>query len=414
LAVINAKMNVLFLACLVALVAVPAVHSQECVSTTDKVAMFTKDSSVYKFVESMGLCLAEQGAVQFWLKASNDAHITLRDAEDNDDTITITIGSSINSKATIKKKDGAWGNLASARGTFLDKNAYKAFWVSWTDGKVIVGTGTTVGQNDIMTAATSQTVNFIGVSTDWLSQGAWAFGFDPTAVDCGSIDRLAIYTPDKSTYRFLEDLGMCLANQGQLQFWVQASNDVHVTLTDAKDNDHSIELEFGIDINTNSIIQDDQGQWGNVDKASGTFLDKNAFKPFWITWGADGEIIAGRGTEVGADEFLRSTIVQQINFIGIYTNWFSEGRWAFGYDPTTAMVVGPSYSFAKNSGHHSEGAFGLQQDDQSLAACQAYCASTGCYAIDYDYNGYGGVNCWVHTSPVTATAQANVDQYVLN
>ena len=123
------------------------------------------------------MCLTKQGAFQFWVKAANDVHITLRDDKDYDDTIEIVIGGWSDSKSVLRFARQGYPH-DSKRGSWLSDSEYRPFWISWNNnGKVSVGTGTNIGLNEFLSASSSQAINYVGVATAWGSEGDWAFGY---------------------------------------------------------------------------------------------------------------------------------------------------------------------------------------------------------------------------------------------
>ena len=60
----------------------------------------------------------------------------------------------------------------------LDCAASKAFWISWNEHEVQVGTGTSVTENVFLSVhnLTDLAVNAVAISTGWGSTGKWIFG----------------------------------------------------------------------------------------------------------------------------------------------------------------------------------------------------------------------------------------------
>ena len=143
-----------------------------------------------------------------------------------------------------------------------------------------------------------------------------------------TINELDLQTPDEYTYTYLEDKGLCAAKQGRLQFWVKASNDVHINLADTKDNDNTIEIVIGGWGNSKSVIRFAR-RGVNKKEASGSRLSVDEYRPFWITW-TGGEVKVGAGTEIGANVFLKAKSSQEVNHVGVATAFGSGGNWAFG------------------------------------------------------------------------------------
>ena len=138
--------------------------------------MKTPDAYEYIFLEDQGMCVANQGSVQFWVKATNDVHITLADVKENAETLEIAIGGWGDSKSVLRFARGG-ENINEAEGSWLSAEEYRPFWVSWTGGKVLVGTGTEIGQNTFLGVKSEQAINYFGVATAWGSTGDWAFGY---------------------------------------------------------------------------------------------------------------------------------------------------------------------------------------------------------------------------------------------
>ena len=154
---------------------------------------------------------------------------------------------------------------------------------------------------------------------------------DPTVVECtATVDKLDLHTPNKYEYTYLEDKGMCVAKQGAFQFWVKASNDVHITLADAKGNDDTIEVVIGGWSDSKSVLRFAH-QGSDQDSESGSWLSDSAYRPFWISWNNNGLISVGTGTNIGLNTFLSKTSSQAINYVGVATAFGSDGDWAFGY-----------------------------------------------------------------------------------
>ena len=160
-------------AAVAALVLLASSLDAACTATTDVLDLSTPDKYDYNYLDEKGLCF--QNSMQFWIMASNDVHITLADVKGSDDTIEIVLGGWGNSKSVIRACHQNCEKTHKSGGV-LSKNSYRPFWISWFNSQIIVGTGTTVGQNQLMSANIAQTVSYVGVATAWGSTGEWAFG----------------------------------------------------------------------------------------------------------------------------------------------------------------------------------------------------------------------------------------------
>ena len=86
-------------------------------------------------------------------------HITLADAKDNDDTIEIVIGGWSDSKSVLRSAHQS-NDKDSESGSWLSDSAYRPFWITWGNGQIKVGSGTTVGQNMFLSDTNSQPINY--------------------------------------------------------------------------------------------------------------------------------------------------------------------------------------------------------------------------------------------------------------
>ena len=151
------------------------------------------------------------------------------------------------------------------------------------------------------------------------------------------MDELDSHTPDKYEYNYLDDEGLCLVDDSKsVQFWVKAAHDAHISLTNNKASDKTIEICLGGWGDTSSVIRSEHQQLIPIIKQGGGRLDANAYKPFWITWKDD--IIVGEGTVIGQNQFMKAHIPQEIDFIGIATGWGATGDWAFGHGKESFVI----------------------------------------------------------------------------
>ena len=154
--------------------------------------------------------------------------------------------------------------------------------------------------------------------------------FTETDINTGITTPLEVSTPNDYTYQYLDDIGLHLASSGQMQFWVKTTNDAHISLTNERDADDTIEIVIGGWGNTKSVIRSFHQQSPAETEVEEAGLDGNDFKPYWITW-SNGDISVGTGSVIGQDQFMTATIQQDIKYVGISTGWGASGVWVFGY-----------------------------------------------------------------------------------
>ena len=127
--------------------------------------------------------LGPMKAVQFTVRASNDAHVAFFDHDLNDAAWTgnghehyeIAISGWGNTQSVIR--ESAQGtNVAVADTTgFLSPSEDRPFWASALNGLVRLGTGSVVGHNVILEWQDPDPINpqYAAVSTGWGSTGTW-------------------------------------------------------------------------------------------------------------------------------------------------------------------------------------------------------------------------------------------------
>ena len=105
----------------------------------------------------------------------------------------------------------------STKGSYLDGDSYKAFWISWANGDIVVGEGTIVGKNEFLRANIQQDVRFVGVTTGWGAAGHWAFGYgDVSEIECSALDTLKFSTADTATdFVWLDEMELCPVDKKQ-------------------------------------------------------------------------------------------------------------------------------------------------------------------------------------------------------
>ena len=109
--------------------------------------------------------------------AAKDVYITLRDDKETDNNIEIVIGGWTNTKSVIRATHQPETAVVELEGPQVDINECKTFWVTWADnGDIKVGTGTVVGQNEIMAGNIVQDINYVGFTTAYGGVGHWNFG----------------------------------------------------------------------------------------------------------------------------------------------------------------------------------------------------------------------------------------------
>jgi len=417
------------LACLAAaLVIVPAVNAQDAnriPCSADRLTMYMPDQNVYKFLEDLGYCaptLAEE-YVTFWVRSSNDARLLLTETYGQWEGQTeIQLGyeswglwtGTVCHAAIL---DAAWTDGIC----YLNSDEWRQFWVSWSDGKVEVGTGGDVGENTFLSANKNQKVNYLAVYTNWGAHGNFAFGYNPTEVKCGdATGKSMVYAEEVYWYRYLEEFGLCVdPTADSIQFWLMAANDAHITLADSNDQDDEITFNPGVGSNSELSVFNYGGKQVSM---GGTFLAVGVWKPFWISW-TETDMAIGKGTVVGEDQIAATakSADQEVNFIGICSDWWARSQWAFGYDkdPAEEQTVEFSLNTAvKTPGMSAEGAT-CYNTITEIQACIDLCVdkvvNEGCFGIDWNHssNPWNGCRCWIHpTYPGALSANSNVDHYM--
>lgn len=424
-------MQVAFLACLAMLVLAPAVRSQDAnriPCSADRLTMYMPDAQEYKYLEELGYCAPtkDQGYITFWIKSSNDAWMTLTSTFGTYDT-QVHLGYESWGPFTGTTCHAAIVDVESTDGTcYLSDQEWRQFWVSWSNGVVEVGTGGVVGLNGFLSGDRDQEVNYIGVYSNWGAHAQLAFGYDPTEVKCGDAAgvRSMVYEEAEYTYRYLEDFGLCLGGEsGSVIFWhTGRGNDAHITLSDSNDQDDEMTFNIGVSSNTELSIFNHGGKQVSV---AGTWLAEGVWKPFWISWSPT-DMVIGTGTTVGENQIGRTgkDASQEVNFIGVCSDWWNLGSWAFNYetDPSEEQEE-QEVEFSLNTadvteGMSAEGATCFNTITE-IQACVDLCVdrvvNTGCFGIDWNHasNPWNNCRCWIHEhNPGPLSPNSNVDHYM--
>eukprot|EP00941_MAST-03F_sp_MAST-3F-sp1_P001215 g1215.t1 len=138
----------------------------------------TNSKYKYTFVQDLGGIVN----VKFKVTAKNDAHIGLSEGKlYNSEKYEIVIGGWSNSKSVIRFKNQGRNEVVSTAAPFVDQNLAKDFWMSWDNGMLKVGRGTTVGTSDFMSVplVDDKAIRYMLVSTGWGSSGSFEFCRSP-------------------------------------------------------------------------------------------------------------------------------------------------------------------------------------------------------------------------------------------
>ncbi|XP_067668468.1 uncharacterized protein [Haliotis asinina] len=216
-------------------------------------------------------------------------------------------------------------NRVTARHRPLSATRFRDLWISWDDGVISVGTGTTVGFGRFMSWRDPHPhpIRYIAVSTGWGSTGLWHF----TPVLDVSLKTGPVYH-----YQSLHSLGVNVAPQvTSFTFQVRAESNVHVALLqeDGVTCSNTYEIVIGGWKNTQSVIRKGRHNDQRV-TARHRPLSATEFRDFWISWN-DGVISVGTGMTVDVGRFMswRDPSPQSVRYIAVSTGCGSTGLWQF-------------------------------------------------------------------------------------
>ena len=141
-------------------------------------------SNLYDYTPNfMDTQLGPMKAVQFSVRASNDAHVAFFDHDINDAAWTgngheqyeIVISGWGNTQSVIRQSAQGTTEATADTTGFLSATEDRNFWASALNGLVRVGTGPVVGHNLIMEWQDPEPINpeYAAVSTGWGAEGKW-------------------------------------------------------------------------------------------------------------------------------------------------------------------------------------------------------------------------------------------------
>ena len=300
----------------------------------------------------------------FSVQACKRAEILLSTGDRSKPIYYVVLGADINTAIDIRDVDGQIVAHAPTP-DILDCYHQRDFWLTWSDGAIVVGEGNQY-TNVLMhyTMLNQETITELSLTTKNETYGEWDFsiynGENPCRLapfaspcyctashDIGRVTQLRFFcliammanaftSPGQlhpSTWYDL--LHLTVTDRNYIVFSVKLCKDAYITLSEIAGLTlyNTYEIIIGYQENSESLILYERGGERLVTVQTPGILDCNKPELFWVSWDGpiQNSIDVGRGSVVG-DRVFMSTPTEhtfRINSVAIASGYTETGDWEF-------------------------------------------------------------------------------------
>jgi len=134
--------------------------------------------NAYAYQTIPNLDLTNKNYVRFSVKACNDAHITLQPTITGitSNAYEIVLGGWGNTQSVIRESFRGVNRATKRQNDVISCSEERLFWISWSGGKIRVGTGGYFNSGIVLLEyqdSTPQEIKSVAVSTGWGASGSW-------------------------------------------------------------------------------------------------------------------------------------------------------------------------------------------------------------------------------------------------